>query len=80
MRREAEEGTGNRVGRTVVQSVVDAHGGTVSWSSPRPGEFLARVVLPISADAAVLPESRDASTHSTDDATRSQARSGVNPR
>ncbi|HTK17393.1 MAG TPA: histidine kinase dimerization/phospho-acceptor domain-containing protein [Acidimicrobiia bacterium] len=77
MRREAEDGTGNRVGRTVVQSVVDAHGGSVSWGSPRSGVFLARVVLPIAADATVLPERRDASTHSTDDATHSHARSDV---
>jgi hypothetical protein len=39
--------------------------------------FLARVVLPIAADATVLPERRDASTHSTDDATHSHARSDV---
>jgi signal transduction histidine kinase len=77
MRQEAEEHTGNRVGGTVVQSVVDAHGGSVSWSSPRAGVFLARVVLPIAADAPVLPERRDASTHSTDDATHSHARSDV---
>jgi signal transduction histidine kinase len=76
---EAEEGTGNRVGRTVVQSVVDAHGGTVAWSSPRTGVFLARVVLPIPADATVLPDRRDASTHSTDDATHAQPRSAVTP-
>jgi signal transduction histidine kinase len=68
---EAEEGTGNRVGRTVVESVVDAHGGTVEWSS-RSGVFLARVVLPIAAGSAVLPDRRDASTHSTDDATHAQ--------
>jgi signal transduction histidine kinase len=61
-------GAGNRVGRTVVQSVVDAHRGTVTWTSPRAGVFLARVVLPIAATA-VPHDRRDASTHSTDDAT-----------
>lgn len=65
---ESDPGTGNQVGRTVVQSVVDAHHGTVAWSSPYSGAFLARVVLPVAADVTVIPDRRDASTHSTDDA------------
>jgi len=66
---EAASSTGNQVGRTVVQSVVDAHHGSVQWISPSTGVFLARVVLPLTADAAVVPDRPDASAHSTDDAT-----------
>jgi signal transduction histidine kinase len=68
MQPEAESGTGNQVGRTVVQSVVDAHQGSVDWSSPRTGVFLARVILPLAADTAVASDRPDASAHSTDDA------------
>jgi signal transduction histidine kinase len=71
MQPEAEAGTGNHVGRTVVQSVVDAHQGTVEWRSPRTGVFLARVVLPLAATTAVASNRPDASAHSTDDATES---------
>jgi signal transduction histidine kinase len=67
---EGGSGTGNQVGRTVVQSVVDAHRGSVEWSSPRTGVFLARVVLPLVANAARAPDRHDASTHSTDDASQ----------
>jgi signal transduction histidine kinase len=74
----ADGGAGNRVGRTVVQSVVDAHRGTVTWTSPTAGVFLARVVLPIAATA-VPHDRRDASTHSTDDATH-RANDGANER
>jgi hypothetical protein len=70
MQPEGESGTGNQVGRTVVQSVVDAHRGSVEWSSPRTGMFLARVVLPLADNPAVVPDRPDASTHSTDDATQ----------
>ncbi len=73
MQPEGDAGTGNQVGRTVVQSVVDAHHGSVEWSSPRSGVFLARVVLPVATPAAVVPDRRDASTHSTDDATQGTA-------
>jgi K+-sensing histidine kinase KdpD len=69
MQPDAESGTGNQVGRTVVQSVVDAHQGTVEWSSPRSGVFLARVVLPLAASVTVASARPDASAHSTDDAT-----------
>ncbi len=65
---EAESATGNQVGRTVVQSVVEAHRGSVEWSSPRAGVYLARVALPLAAGA-VVPDRPDASAHSTDDAT-----------
>jgi len=68
---DVDAGTGNQVGRTVVQSVVDAHRGTVAWSTPRSGVFLARVVLPVAVAASVVPDRRDASAHSTDEATRS---------
>jgi hypothetical protein len=61
--------TGNQVGRTVVQSVVDAHNGTVEWETPSDGVFLARVVLPLAIQAAVAPDRSDGSVHSTDDAT-----------
>ena len=70
MQPEGESGTGNQVGRTVVQSVVDAHRGSVEWSSPHAGVFLARVVLPLVAQAARAPDRHDASTHSTDDASQ----------
>jgi len=70
MQPEGESGTGNQVGRTVVQSVVDAHRGSVDWSSPRSGVFLARVVLPLAENPAVVPDRPDASAHSTDDATQ----------
>ena len=59
---------GNQVGRTVVQSVVDAHLGTVEWESPRPGVVLARVTLPLATPAALVPDRPDVSVHSTDDA------------
>ena len=65
----ANQAPGNQVGRTVVQSVVDAHRGSVEWSSPSSGVFLARVVLPVAANAAVVSDRRDASAHSTDAAT-----------
>jgi signal transduction histidine kinase len=61
--------TGNQVGRTVVQSVVDAHLGTVEWESPRAGVVLARVTLPLTMPAAFVPDRPDGSVHSTDDAT-----------
>jgi signal transduction histidine kinase len=70
MQPEGESETGNQVGRTVVQSVVDAHRGSVEWSSPRTGVFLARVVLPLDALAARAPDRHEASTHSTDDASQ----------
>jgi signal transduction histidine kinase len=66
---ETESGAGNQVGRTVVQSVVDAHHGSVVWSSPRAGVFLARVILPLAAGPAVVADRPDVSAHSTDDAT-----------
>jgi signal transduction histidine kinase len=68
---DVDAGTGNQVGRTVVQSVVDAHRGTVAWCTPHSGVFLARVVLPVAVAASVVPDRRDASAHSTDEATRS---------
>ena len=68
MQPEGKSGTGNQVGRTVVQSVVDAHRGSVEWSSPHAGVFLARVVLPLVAQAARAPDRHDASTHSTEEA------------
>ncbi len=68
---EVDTGTGNQVGRTVVQSVVDAHHGMVTWSAPDAGVFLARVVLPVATTASVAPDRRDVSAHSTDDATHS---------
>jgi signal transduction histidine kinase len=71
MQPDAESATGNQVGRTVVQSVVDAHQGSVEWSSPRSGVFLARVILPLAAHAPVPSDRPDASAHSTDDATKS---------
>lgn len=65
----SEPGTGNQVGRTVVQSVVDAHLGTVEWETPRPGVVVARVALPVAVHAALVPDRPDGSVHSTDDAT-----------
>jgi signal transduction histidine kinase len=62
----SEPGTGNHVGRTVVQSVVDAHLGTVQWQTPRPGVVVARVTLPVAAPAALVPDRPDGSVHSTD--------------
>jgi signal transduction histidine kinase len=76
MEPEVDGATGNQVGRTVVQSVVDAHHGTVAWSTPQSGVFLARVDLPATAAASVVADRRDASAHSTDDATHS-ARAGA---
>jgi signal transduction histidine kinase len=70
MQPEGASASGNQVGRTVVQSVVDAHRGSVEWSSPRSGVFLARVVLPLAENPAVAPDRPDASAHSTDDATQ----------
>jgi signal transduction histidine kinase len=62
----SETGTGNQVGRTVVQSVVDAHLGTVQWQTPRPGVVVARVTLPVAVHAALVPDRPDGSVHSTD--------------
>jgi signal transduction histidine kinase len=61
--------TGHQVGRTVVQSVVDAHNGAVEWESPRQGVVLARVALPLAAPAVLAPDRLDVSVYSTDDAT-----------
>ena len=58
--------TGNQVGRTVVQSVVDAHLGTVEWESLQPGVVLARVTLPLAMPVAPVPDRPDVSVHSTD--------------
>jgi len=68
----AETNTGNQIGRTVVQSIVDAHLGAVEWHSNDDGVVLVRVSLPggspapvAGLDAANVVDSPAANAHLT---------------
>ena len=65
---KTEPNTGHQVGRTVVQSIVDAHDGTVEWESVRPGVVVARVTLPLVDRSADRQGTPDVLPHSTEDA------------
>jgi len=45
---------GNGVGLTVVDSVVAAHGGELSWDRGQPGAVTVTVRLPVAADVEAL--------------------------